>query len=140
MEEEKKKIDYIEKIDEYLEKKFFREDDRKISCLAGRYYNYMAFLEKSVLKTHSLLTKLPMYTKRMDRDQILKIIEKCNSVANRLISKNKSTSGTGGILREKINEFLAEDIWKSSHHELAIAFMMGFSLYIPINKETKESE
>lgn len=139
MNEEKQKKDYYERLDDYLDNKFFSEDDRKISFLVGKYYNYMATLEKSILRTTSLYTKLPAYTKRMDRDQLLKVLEKSNNVATRLISKKKDTTSTGSKYREKINKLLSGDIWRSSHVELSLAFMMGFSYYVP-SEDVKKGE
>ncbi|MCG3255976.1 MAG: hypothetical protein KAU62_07820 [Candidatus Heimdallarchaeota archaeon] len=140
MNNENQKTDYYKIIDDYLEKKFFKEEDRKISFLVGRFYNHMAYLENKVLKTNSLFTKLPSYTKRMDKEQILKVLEKSNYVAFRLISKEKSTASTGVKLRERINKILSEDNWTSSHNELSLAFMMGFSFYVPSDEKNKKSD
>ena len=133
------KEDYFEKIDEYLDKPFFKAADRKTVFLLGRYYNYMAYLESSFLKTQSMLTKLPMYTKRIDKDQVIKILSKCNTVASRLISRNKTTKGSGGTLRERLNDLIAEDVWESSNQELELAFMMGFSARLKKEKKEKRN-
>ena len=131
---------FYKKIDEHLEKKFFNEDDRKLAFLVGKYCNYMASFEKSILRTSSLYTKLPSYTKRMDREQILRVLEKSNNVATRLISKHKSTASSGAIYREKINFLLSEVNWESSHCELSLAFMMGFSFFVPSEQEQEKGE
>ncbi|MHA1401682.1 MAG: hypothetical protein ACTSQE_15130 [Candidatus Heimdallarchaeaceae archaeon] len=127
---------YYDAIDEYLSRDFFKKEDRKISFLLGRYYSYLADKEKKELKTTSLYTKLPLYTKRLDREQIYKITDKCNSVVKRLISKNKETSKTARRIREALNELLSKDTWESSYHELSLAFMMGFTFYV----ESEEKE
>ncbi|MHA1221890.1 MAG: hypothetical protein ACTSP3_01265 [Candidatus Heimdallarchaeaceae archaeon] len=130
--------EYYKKIDEYLSRPFFDKVDRKVSFLTGSYYNYLAYLEKEKLKTTNLYTKLPIYTKRLDREQIIKILDKCNNVVKRLISKSKSTSGSSSHLREKIGQLIKENCWESSCEELSLAFMMGFTYYSP--SKTKDTE
>ncbi|MHA1222723.1 MAG: hypothetical protein ACTSSG_14845 [Candidatus Heimdallarchaeaceae archaeon] len=126
---------YYKKMDEYLERPFFKKIDRQLSFLTGNYYNHLAYREKEILKTTNLYTKLPVYTKRLDREQIIKILDKCNNVVKRLISKSKSTSGSSSYLREKIGQLMKEDCWESSNDELSLAFMMGFTFYSPSEKK-----
>ncbi|MHA1204185.1 MAG: hypothetical protein ACTSSL_04490 [Candidatus Heimdallarchaeaceae archaeon] len=127
---------YYQKIEDYLSRDFFKKEDRKVSFLLGRYYSSLAYKEKNELKTTSLYTKLPVYTKRLDKEQIYKIIDKCNSVVKRLISKHKDTSKTDTRIWEKLNELLSKDKWESSYYELSLAFMMGFTFYV----ESEEKE
>ncbi|MBN1329960.1 MAG: hypothetical protein JXA54_10850 [Candidatus Heimdallarchaeota archaeon] len=130
---------YYKEIDDYLSRDFFINNDRKIAFLLGRYYNYLANKEKNILKTQSLYTKLPAYTKRFDKKSIYQLLDKCNSVVKRLISKNKTTSQTAGGIRDKLNELLAYDLWQSNFDELSIAFMMGFTFFVESikNKDTE---
>ena len=125
---------------EYLQREFFNKDDRKISFLIGRYYGYLAAKEKTVLRTTSLYTKLPMYTQRLNREQLLKILDKCNSVVKRLISKNKETKQTGTFRRNQISELISKDNWESTYDELSLALMMGFSYFVKIDKKSKKGE
>lgn len=133
-------IDYEEAINEYLKNDFFEKIDRQIGFLVGRLYSYLANQEKSILKTSSLLTKLPLYTRRLNKQQILKVISKCDDVVRRLISKNKSEKSTGRGLRQKLHDLLKEDQWESSFEELSLAFMMGFSFFVKSESETEENE
>ncbi|UJG44406.1 MAG: hypothetical protein K9W46_04300 [Candidatus Heimdallarchaeum endolithica] len=131
---------YYAKIEEYLNRDFFKKTDRKISFLIGKYYSSLAYKEKKELKTTSLYTKLPVLTKRLDNEQIYKLADKCNSVVKRLISKNKSTSKTEARLWEKLNDLLSKDEWESSHYELSLAFMMGFTFYVESEEENESEE
>ncbi len=131
---------YYAKIEEYLNRDFFKKTDRKVSFLIGKYYSSLAYKEKKELKTTSLYTKLPVLTKRLDKEQIYKLADKCNSVVKRLISKNKSTSKTEARLWEKLNDLLSKDEWESSHYELSLAFMMGFTFYVESEEENESEE
>ena len=127
---------YYEKIEEYLSRDFFKKNDRKIAFLMGRYYSSLAYKEEEILKTKSLYTKLPLLTRRLDKEQIFKIADKCNSVVKRVISKNKDSSRTEARIWEKISDLLSQDEWESSYYELSLAFMMGFTFFV----ETKQKE
>lgn len=128
--------DYIEKINQYLEQDFFDKNDRRIAFLVGRYYNTMAYKEKEVLRTSSLTTKLPVYTKRLDKEKLIKVIDKCNDVAKRLESKLKKAQSQW-LMRE-IGRLIASDDWSSTYEELSLAFMMGYTFFA--KKENKEEE
>jgi len=130
--------EYYQKIDRYLNRKFFSNTDRKLCFLLGHYYNYLARKESLILNTNSLYTKLPSYTRRLDREQILKLVDKCNSVVKRLIAKNRSVAKTASHIRRQLHELLMEDQWESSYEELSLAFMMGFSVYLGETEEKTE--
>lgn len=127
---------YYKEMEKYVSQDFFSRDDRKISFYLGRYYSQVSYYEKEELKTTSLLTKMPIYTNRLDKQQIIKIMDKCNAVVKRLISKHKSSGKTAATMRGKLNELLAKDCWESNHEELSLAFMMGYTFFVK-NDEKK---
>lgn len=135
MSKKKSNLNYFKAVEDYLEKDFFNKTDRKVAFLIGRIYSYLANQEKSALKTTSLLTKLPLYTRRLDKVQILKIIGKMDDVVKRLISKSRGEVGTNKTLRQKLYDLLKDDLWESTHQELSLAFMMGFSFYVKSEEE-----
>ncbi len=138
---EKSKVeDYYDQMGDYLSRPFFKKDDRKVCFLLGKYYEYLSNKEKTKLKTTSLYTKLPSYLRRLDKDQVYKILDKCNSVVNRLIAKNKGQTETLSNVREQLNDLLSKDNWESSHYELSLAFMMGFTFHVRSEKEDENQE
>ena len=128
--------DYTKRLKEHIEKEFsfsfLQSRDKQIAYLTGMYYNKAVYRQQSVFGTRSLIKRLPITSKKINKENIIKMLDECNIVMRKIASANKEKPFVPyAQLREQIFDLLKEiDSWDSSPYELNVAFQMGYDSYI----------
>ncbi len=129
-------------LDEIFKTEYFNnKPERQISYLVGRYYSISSFLQKKMLKTSSLIKNLPNLTRRIDETKLKIMINNCNSVLQKIASKEKSTYVMKSDLRNRISDLLKDiNEFKENQYDLGISFQMGFDSSLAQLNPSEEEE
>ncbi len=136
MEEQKKEPSFDQIQNEFIEREFtyafLQSKDKQIAYLTGMYYRKAVYKQQTVFGTKSLIKRLPITSKKITKDNIIRMLDDCNIVMRKIATKKEANFIVPfSRLRNKIFELLKQiENWESSPYELNIAFQMGYDAYI----------